>query len=112
MKGSIPHDYRIAPGELDTLIEDFTDPVFIDVRDPADHARAHIPGAINLPTAARATTHPALAERTHLVVVYADTDPDAQAACAQLRAAGLDQVWWLEGGLARWREAGMAVVGD
>jgi len=85
--------------------------VVLDLRPPRAFAAGHLPGAVNLQF-----NRADLADRAELVlpaglamVVHAEPAPIATAAVGLLADAGFDLHGLLEGGLAAWRDAGMAV---
>jgi len=93
--------------------------VILDVREPGEHAAAHIPRSINIPLAtlvetARAGTSgldgrlSGAHEKT--IVVYCADGELSRRAVPLLQAQGLERVYCLAGGITRWRAAGQAVV--
>lgn len=86
----------------------------IDTRDPAEFAREHIPGAVNLPTASLPAasgvqhgfelTQLAPDKQSPLVFYCGASECWAGYEASRLAvAAGYRQVYWLRGGLALWR---------
>ena len=84
----------------------------VDVRDPAVFARAHIPGAVNVPLDQLDAKLPQLAARRKPVVVYdrAGGD-DAKAVFDALAQQGLPAVM-LKGGMVGWESEGFDVARD
>ncbi|MBO1076603.1 rhodanese-like domain-containing protein [Roseomonas marmotae] len=87
--------------------------VLLDVRGPAAYARAHLPGALNLPhrriDAARMAGWPA----GTLFVVYCAGPHCNGADRAALRLAGLGRpVKLMLGGMAGWADEGFAFAGS
>jgi molybdopterin/thiamine biosynthesis adenylyltransferase/rhodanese-related sulfurtransferase len=103
----------ITPTQLAGLLAAAADPprpapVLIDVRDPAEFARGHLPRAQNRPLAELeadlARGAPAL-PRDGTLVFVCRSGVRSQRAAAFGRRAGLQQVLQLEGGLAAWQAA-------
>jgi thioredoxin len=84
----------------------------VDVRDPVVFARAHIPGAFNVPLDQLEAKLPQLAARRKPVVVYdrAGGD-DAKAVFEALAQQGLPAVM-LKGGMVGWESEGFDVERD
>ncbi len=102
---STPHLAKALEGSAFTLIDVLPEDV---------HAKAHIPGAINIPLesgnfAERVTA--AVDSKGAPVVVYcSDVTCDlSKRAAQQLHMAGLRAVYRYEGGLQAWAEAGQPV---
>jgi rhodanese-related sulfurtransferase len=81
----------------------------VDVRDAADFARGSLPNAKNIPLADLGTRGPKELKKDRPVIVLCNAGNIAGRAAAQLRAAGLAEVYVLAGGLNAWREAGLPV---
>ena len=99
---------HISPDELLAEIRNGTAPPIIDVRTDGEYAAGHVPGAIHIPFyavyARRAEIPPTALER---VIVYCEHGPRAGMAKLQLRAAGFDQVLYLEGHMSVWKHRGL-----
>ncbi|WP_394696938.1 rhodanese-like domain-containing protein [Pseudoxanthomonas japonensis] len=91
--------------------------IVIDVREPAEYAQGHLPGAINLPRgvlefqihahpAMACTTSEALAVPDRDVVLYCLTGGRSALAAESLQSLGFTRVRSLAGGLIAWRNAG------
>lgn len=98
-----------------------SDRVLIDVREPAEYATGHLPGAINLPRgvlefqihahpAMACTTSEALAATDRPLVLYCLSGGRAALAADSLEQLGFSQVSSLAGGIAAWRDAGLPVA--
>lgn len=87
------------------------DTLFLDVREPGEHAREHIAGARLQPLS---TLNPANLNLNGAgrVVVHCASGMRSAKAAEQLQAAGIASVAHLAGGLQAWREAGYGVVVD
>jgi rhodanese-related sulfurtransferase len=83
-------------------------PLF-DVRTPAEFAVAHVPGAINI-SFDQIAARVASIDSSQGVVLYCMVGPRARKAEAALVAAGFrGAIYHLEGGLAAWQAAELAV---
>ncbi len=91
--------------------------ILIDVREPAEYAQGHLPGAVNLPRgvlefqihahpAMACTTSEALAAPDRDVVLYCLTGGRSALAAQSLQSLGSTRVRSLAGGLTAWRNAG------
>ncbi len=79
--------------------------VVIDARDPAQFAKGHIPGAINMDwrqVLAKRHTIP----KNKPVLIYCNTGSLSAQAGFALRVAGWDNVRILQGGMAEWQAKG------
>lgn len=102
---------ELTPEELDEMIEDHEELVILDVRTPDEFRSGHIPGARNQPTSTAGED--ALAgpgDKT--IVLYSTRGERSARAAERLSALGVERVYSLSGGLARWSAEGMAVVRD
>ena len=79
--------------------------LLVDVREPSEYEREHIPGALLLPLSA---FEPALFPRLpgRRVVLHCAIGKRSRAAGKMLLKAGHENVLHLSGGLAAWKEAG------
>lgn len=85
--------------------------LLIDVREPHEHARAHIPAAQLKPLSALSTTALPDAEGRKVVVCCASGARSLMAA-DRLLAGHYGEVYNLDGGLAAWRNAGYDLAAD
>lgn len=79
--------------------------VVIDARDPAQFAKGHIPGAINMDwrqVLAKRNTIP----KNKPVLIYCNTGSLSAQAGFALRVAGWDNVKILQGGIEEWKAKG------
>ena len=79
--------------------------LLIDARDPAQFAKGHIPGAINMDwrqVLAKRNTIP----KNKPVLIYCNTGSLSAQAGFALRVAGWDNVRILQGGMAEWQAKG------
>ena len=85
--------------------EEWPKMVLIDARDPAQFAKGHIPGAINM------DWRQVLAKRNDIpknkpVLIYCNTGSLSAQAGFALRVAGWENVRILQGGMAEWHAKG------
>jgi rhodanese-related sulfurtransferase len=80
----------------------------VDVRAAEDFGKGSLPTAKNIPLA-RLKERVGELKKDRPVIVVCNTGGTAGPAAAQLRAAGLTDVYVLAGGLAAWREAGLPI---
>ena len=96
----------VTPAEAHRLIQEGAK--LIDIRDRDEHAREHIPGAINVPVAA--------IDRLDMgdcaVVFHCRSGARTEANAARLAAAAGAPCYVIEGGIDAWRHAGLDVAAD
>ena len=83
--------------------------VVVDVRPSTEFANGHLPNARNIPNEDLAKRAGELPAGKPLIVVCANGSRAGKAAAA-LRAAGRQEVFCLEGGIAGWQQAGLPLV--
>jgi rhodanese-related sulfurtransferase len=97
-----------------TLFEKAASGCLVDPRSPADYAKGHIKGAINLPLVEIEQAARSRLAGHNLFIVYGDAfqDPLAKAAAKKLLECGIkkDAVFVMEGGLRAWQKDGYALV--
>lgn len=82
--------------------------VVIDVRDPDDFAKGHVPGALNLPQEKWDDPQGANRDKTHIFYCYTQTCHLAAQACVKFALRGY-QVMEMEGGFAAWKAADLDI---
>lgn len=103
-KGLIEIDATTLKAWLDT-----GDALLVDVREPAEHAGERIPGAQLRPLSRfDAAQVPQVAGKK--VVLYCQSGNRSAQAGRQLLAAGVPQVWHVQGGLQTWKDAGYETI--
>ena len=94
----------------------------IDVREPAEYAAGHVPGAVNIPRgvlefevdghpAVNRLRDPALAHRDQPVVLYCRSGGRSALAAEALQRLGFAEPLSLAGGFAAWCDQAHAVEG-
>lgn len=82
--------------------------VLIDIREPDEYVREHIPESRMVPLSAFATSdfkH----DHAKIGVFHCQSGKRTASAAAQLLASGFQEVYQLDGGLQAWRRAGLPV---
>lgn len=93
----------------------------IDVREPAEFATGHLPGAVNIPRGmlefeistnphVGGVTDPALADRSRHIVVYCLSGGRAALAAAALQELGYTNVESIQGGIRACVDAGFELT--
>jgi len=96
----------VTPAEARRLIQGGAK--LVDIREPDEHAREHIPGAANVPVAAIDQFHAG----DCTVVFHCRSGARTQANAARLAAAAGAPCYAIEGGIDAWRRAGLEIVAD
>lgn len=94
---------EITPLELAELLRTGADIDLIDVREPGEWELAHLEKARLIPLARLAEAIPSL-DRQREIVVMCRSGQRSASAVLQVRAAGIDNVRNLAGGILRWSE--------
>ncbi len=83
----------------------------IDVRDPADFKTGHITGSENIPVSRIDENLPALKKDLERpIVIVCNLGQTAGSIGQKLKAAGLTQVYKLEGGISNWKGQSLPLV--
>lgn len=82
---------------------------FVDVRTPAEFAKARIDGFVNIPLGSPAKAWSSLDKKAPVYVMCLSGGRSLQA-CGELEAMGYKDVRNVQGGLLTWRGKGGAVV--
>ena len=108
---AMPHDTH-HDGVRDVAIDDApawlrdSAATVVDVREPAEYARGHVPGAVSIPQAELALRLDELPRDRELLVVCEGGVRSARAALF-LKQVGFSRVTNLVGGTSAWRRAGL-----
>jgi rhodanese-related sulfurtransferase len=110
---------EISVEEFDEMIENHDDLLIVDVREAGEFRRGHIPGAVLLPhsllegaadDARRLQIEQLFGGRHKTFVLCSQDGSGSTVAADRLRQLGVDKVYSLAGGIARWRAQGFALV--
>ncbi len=101
----------ITPMALnDRLAKHDASVIVVDVRTPEEFARAHVPGAINIPYDTLAARKDELTDAKNKdVVLYCRTGRRSKIAANTLEASGFDRLLQLEGNIQGWADAKLPV---
>lgn len=101
----------VDPATLDAWLKS-DEAVLIDVREPDEFARAHIPRAMSVPLAkVTATLEDFTTRQGRKLVFQCQKGGRAGQACA-LMTPRLGDIYNLSGGIEAWRQAGLPVIGE
>jgi rhodanese-related sulfurtransferase len=98
--------FTTGPGEVEAAIKSHENIVIVDVRDAEDYAKAHVPGAINLPRESWSNPEGLQKNRTNVVYCYTQQCHLAAHACVQFAGQGYP-VMEMEGGFQAWQDNDM-----
>lgn len=101
---------KLSPKDAATRLKTGTS-VLVDIREPDEHAREHIPGAISLPVSALDKADLSL-EAGSQAIFHCKTGMRTDANCTALAAHVEGEAYILEGGLDAWRSVGFPTVKD
>jgi rhodanese-related sulfurtransferase len=100
----------LTPPQLTALVNR-EDALVIDLSATGDFEKGHIAGSRNVQASAFGPEHKLLAGAKERPVVLVCRSGQASAAPAgKLRKAGFQNVYWLDGGVAAWQQAGLPLV--
>ena len=101
----------LKPAELTALMNTIEDAVVVDISPSADFEKGHIAGSRNVQASQFGPEHKLVAgARQKPVIVVCRSGMTAQGAAKNLKKAGFEQVYVLDGGIAAWRQAELPLV--
>lgn len=100
--------FTTGPIELDHMLKSNENIIVVDVRDPDDFAKGHVPGALNLPNDRWDDLEGTSRDKTHIFYCYSQTCRLAAQACAKFASRGYP-VMEMEGGFATWKTADLDI---
>jgi rhodanese-related sulfurtransferase len=96
--------FTTGPAELDRMLNSNGNIMVVDVREPGDFAKGHVPGALSLPQDRWDTLEGLSRDKTYIFYSYTQTCRLAAEACAKFASRGYP-VMEMEGGFAAWKAA-------
>jgi len=100
----------ITNKELSDLVKAENAPIVLDARSSWEYEKGHVPGAIHVPFwIAYFEAERISRVRSQPVVVYCEHGPRAGIAKFGLYLAGFENVIYLRGHMAQWKQAGFAI---
>lgn len=107
----MPLPSLLQPAQLDELLRERPSTRLLDVRTPGEFETLHLPGAVNVPLDLLGEQGAALrAVASEPFVLVCQSGQRARRAEQALRAAGLPNLYVLDGGVGAWAAAGLPVV--
>lgn len=92
--------YEISPQDVRARLEAGETLTLVDVRQPWEYARYHIPGALLLPTDLFATNHAALLNPDDEIICLCEHGVRSEAAAQFLAASGYTNAATMTGGMS------------
>ncbi|OGT72056.1 MAG: hypothetical protein A3I78_08890 [Gammaproteobacteria bacterium RIFCSPLOWO2_02_FULL_56_15] len=106
MKDSFSGIPQVSPAEMTRLIN-HEDALVLDVRSTGEFSNGHVLNAINIPAADLEVRGKELVKYHDSTVVVCNSGVTSAKTIQVLKAAGLDKVYNLKGGLYAWQNAGL-----
>ncbi|HLJ67541.1 MAG TPA: MBL fold metallo-hydrolase [Chloroflexota bacterium] len=100
---------RVTEIDVDSLEVDRPDMVLLDVREPEEYARTHVPEAINLPQAELASRLDEI-PRDRDIVTICQVGSRSLRSAQFLKQLGIERVASVRGGTEAWEAAGKPVI--
>lgn len=93
----------VQPTEVITLVDELSNPFFIDVREPLEYERSHIPRSVNIPLADLERRRKEIPQGASLFV-YGNTDFESYQGGVRLFDLGFYGTRVIQGGFSAWNE--------
>lgn len=108
---------HISPAEVrQWQQQDVLPPIILDIREPEEYAVSHIAHAINIPPATPVQTainaHLKHRQQGQKILVYCSVGVRSSRYAQQLQAAGVGEIYNLDGSLFAWANQGYPLVQD
>jgi len=108
---------EISATDAAEAIQKNPDTLVLDVREPAEWAEGHVPGALLVPRGMLeakadleyANREPRLADRSQPIIVHCASAARSAMAAAVLQQMGFTNVRSLAGGIVAWKEKGLPI---
>jgi rhodanese-related sulfurtransferase len=101
--------FTTGPVEISLQIEKGEDVALVDVREPKDFKKGHLPGAVNLPQKKWSTLTGLRRGTMNIVYCYAQNCHLGAHAAMQFAAKGYS-VMEMDGGFESWKEHGLKIT--
>lgn len=94
---------EVAPADVAALIADGA--IALDIRDPDEHAKDHIPGSLNISRGKlEMNVEEALPDLDRVILCYCNVNNRGALSAASLRDMGYTNARFIGGGLNAWRK--------
>ena len=101
------------PDDVARMMAEGKNVIFVDVREPAEYAQYHVPGALSIPLRDVAGTDPSRFSGADLVIPYCLKDFRGFEGARALQGLGIENVGLVEGfGINAWKRADLPTAGS
>lgn len=104
---------NISEVSIDDVKSELNQKILLDVREPAEFAAGHLPGAVNIPRGVlefKIGSDPALGnQQNESIVVYCQSGGRSALAAESLHKIGYEKAVSMAGGFKAWAESGYPV---
>src|SRR5688500_18079347 len=104
-------DFTTGPVELARNVKQGADIVVVDVREPEDYKKGHIPGAVNLPREQWGTREGLQQDALNVLYCYSHVCHLAATAAVEFASDGYS-VMEMDGGFEAWKENDMEIQSE
>jgi len=101
----------VSPSEVWDWLRESEPPMVVDVREPREYMRSHIPGALSIPLSSFQTEYDKLSKDGRLILVCRAGRRSTRAAYV-LRKNGYAEVSMMKGGMIAWENEGLLTAVD
>jgi rhodanese-related sulfurtransferase len=105
---------NIVVCDIDAAKNSLTSSLILDVREPAEYAAGHLPGAFNIPRGVlefRIGTHPDFMDKQSAqIMIYCQSGGRSALATEALNKLGYNNAISMAGGYKAWTESGNEVI--
>lgn len=84
-------------------------PIIIDVREPDEYIREHIPGSQNIPLSDFGKMN-LITNKLQPVIFHCKSGNRTRLACDKLKGSGFTEMYCLDGGIEQWKRCGFSVI--
>ena len=108
---------EVSAADAAEAVKKSSQTMILDVREPAEWAEGHIPGAVHVPRGMLeakadleyANREPLLADRTRPIIIHCASGARSAMAADVLQQMGFTNVASMAGGIVAWKEKGLPV---